>query len=144
MLAKLNEDETNTKRWEITTYKCFLEFLEMCNFDVCPGAGSETFFSKYTEQEMKFSIKDFFSKCDQIRWKLRIWSHLLKKSLMQNFIFGAVIVVLKLYSASLKEVCEGFQFLVKLQTVHQQHYQNWTPLWVLRKDSDPKHSFRYI
>ena len=31
--------------------------------------------------DMKFSIKDFFSKCDQIRRKLRIWSHLLKKSL---------------------------------------------------------------
>ena len=28
---------------------------------------------------MKFSIKDFFS-------KLRIWSHLLKKSLMENII----------------------------------------------------------
>ena len=40
---------------------------------------------------MKFSIKDFFSKCDQIRRKLRIWSHLLKKSLMENFIFCAVI-----------------------------------------------------
>ena len=25
-----------------------------------------------------FSIKDFFSKCDQIRRKLRIWSHILK------------------------------------------------------------------
>ena len=33
------------------------------------------------------SIKDFFSKCDQIRRKLRIWSHLLKKSLLENFIF---------------------------------------------------------
>ena len=32
---------------------------------------------------MKFSNKDFFSKCDQIRRKLRIWSHLLKKSLME-------------------------------------------------------------
>ena len=39
---------------------------------------------------MKFSIKDFFSKCDQIRGKLRIWSHLLKKSFMENFIFCAV------------------------------------------------------
>ena len=39
---------------------------------------------------MKFSIKDFFSKCDQIRSFLRIWSHLLKKSLMENFIFRAV------------------------------------------------------
>ena len=29
---------------------------------------------------MNFSIKDFFSKCDQIRRKVRVWSHLLKKS----------------------------------------------------------------
>ena len=39
---------------------------------------------------MKFSIKDFLSKCDQIRSFLRIWSYLLKKSLMKNFIFCAV------------------------------------------------------
>ena len=43
--------------------------------------------SFYFAQKMKFSIKDFFSKCDQIRSFLRIWSHLLKKSLMENFIF---------------------------------------------------------
>ena len=41
-------------------------------------------------QKMKFSIKDFVSKCDQIRSFLQIWSHLLKKSLMKNFIFCAV------------------------------------------------------
>ena len=35
----------------------------------------------YTAQKMKFSIKDFFSKSDQIRRKLRIWLHLLNKSL---------------------------------------------------------------
>ena len=40
---------------------------------------------------MKFSFKDFFSKCDQICRFLRIWSHLLKKSLIKNFIFGAVL-----------------------------------------------------
>ena len=40
---------------------------------------------------MKFSIKNFFSKCDQIRRKPRIWSHLLKKSLMENFIFCVVL-----------------------------------------------------
>ena len=34
-----------------------------------------------------FSIKDFFSKCDQIRRALQIWSHLLKKSLMKSCIF---------------------------------------------------------
>ena len=38
-------------------------------------------------------MKDFFSQCDQIRWKLWIWSHLLKKSLMENFIFRAVMSV---------------------------------------------------
>ena len=42
-----------------------------------------------TAQKM-FSIKDFFSKCDQIGRKLQIWSHLLKKSLMEKFIFCAV------------------------------------------------------
>ena len=46
-----------------------------------------------TAQKMKFSIKDFFSKCDQIIRKLRIWSHLPKKSLKENFIFCAVIVM---------------------------------------------------
>ena len=40
-----------------------------------------------TAQKMKFSIKDFFSKCDQIRSFLRIWSHLLEKSLMEHIIF---------------------------------------------------------
>ena len=41
---------------------------------------------------MKFSIKNFSSKCDQIRSFLRIWSHLLKKSSLENFIFRAVFV----------------------------------------------------
>ena len=41
----------------------------------------------YTAQKMKFSIKDFLSKFDQIRSFLRIGSHLLKTSLMENFIF---------------------------------------------------------
>ena len=47
-----------------------------------------------TAQKMKFCIKDFFSKCEQIRSFLRICSHLLKKSLMQNFIFCAVLLAL--------------------------------------------------
>ena len=37
---------------------------------------------------MKFSIKDFLSKCVQIRGELLIWSRLQKKSLMENFIFA--------------------------------------------------------
>ena len=43
-----------------------------------------------TAQKMMFSIKDFFCKCDQTRSLLRIWSHLLKKSLMENLTFCAV------------------------------------------------------
>ena len=42
-----------------------------------------------TAQKIKFYIKDFFSKCDQIRRMLRIWLDLLKKSLKEN-IFCAV------------------------------------------------------
>ena len=49
-------------------------------------------FPDFTAQKMKFSIKYFFSKYDQIRRKLRIWSHLLRKSLMENFIFFAVFI----------------------------------------------------
>ena len=51
---------------------------------------------------MKFSIKgfvskcyenrSFFSKCYEIRSFLQIWSHLLKKSLMENFIFCAAFI----------------------------------------------------
>ena len=82
-----SEDGTNTKRLEVTTYKCFLDFLEMCNFDVmCRG---------------------------------RLWNIFFK------------IVILQLYSASPEEICEEFQFLVKLQTVNRQHYKNWTLSYVL-------------
>ena len=42
-----------------------------------------------TAQKIKFFIKNFFSNCDQTSEKLRIWSHLLKKSLMENFIICA-------------------------------------------------------
>ena len=49
-----------------------------------------------TAQKMKFSTEDFFCKCDQIRSFLQIRSHLLKKSLMENFIFCAVDVQIKL------------------------------------------------
>ena len=50
-------------------------------------------FSRLIAQKIKFSINDLFSKCDQIRRKLRIWSHLLNKSLTENLIFCAVTVI---------------------------------------------------
>ena len=42
------------------------------------------------QKKMKFSIENFFSKCDQIHSLLRIRPLLLKKPLMENFIFCAV------------------------------------------------------
>ena len=42
---------------------------------------------KYLEKKLNFSIKDIFSKC------VEIWSHLLKKSLMEILIFCAVLVI---------------------------------------------------
>ena len=38
-------------------------------------------------KRLKFSVKAFLSKCGQIRSFLPIWSHLLRKSLVENFIF---------------------------------------------------------
>ena len=58
---------------------------------VCQNAGfRQPVSSRITAQKIKFSIKYFFSKCDQICRKQRVWSHLLKKSLMENLIFCAV------------------------------------------------------
>ena len=56
----------------------------------CQGSFSIFSYSKLVIlEEYKFFIMDFFSKCDQIRRKLRI-GHLLKKSVMENFIFWVV------------------------------------------------------
>ena len=56
-----------------------------------------------TAPKMKFSIKDFFSKCDQISTFLRIWSHLPQKSLMENSIFVECIS----YETSMMECLIG-------------------------------------
>ena len=55
---------------------------------------------------MNFFIKYFFSKGDQVRRKLHFWSHLLKNTLMENFIF--------LCSGILKLCLENYFFNVLL------------------------------
>ena len=75
----------------------FLENQFFTNYQTYPLNSSHS--PLHTAQEMKFSIKDFFSKCDQICWKLQIWSHLLRKSLMEIFIFCALIPL------AVKEAC---------------------------------------
>ena len=54
---------------------------------------------------MKLSIKDIFSKCDQIRSFPWIWSHLLKKSFMENFIFCAVSRVFRFSLSKVINIC---------------------------------------
>ena len=54
-----------------------------------------------TGRKIEFSIKDLLGKCDQIHSFLRIWAHLLKKSLIKNFIFYAVYVRSKFTLAAL-------------------------------------------
>ena len=51
---------------------------------------TNTFRHVFRCAKMTFSIKDFISKCDQIRSLLRIWFHLLNKSSMENLILCAV------------------------------------------------------
>ena len=71
-------------------YRVFFNFLTGCSYVVISQYNLPQALG--TAENIKFSIQDFFSKCDQIRSFLRIWSHLLKKSLMENFIFCAVTV----------------------------------------------------
>ena len=48
---------------------------------------------RFIAQKLKFSIKDFFIKYGQIYRQLRICSHLLNKSLKEDFIFCTVFTL---------------------------------------------------
>ena len=95
-----------------TTYSCINTYnwiIELNDF-----FERKIFFD--TAQKMTFCIKDFFSKCDQIGRKLRIWSHLLKKSLMENFLFCAVFIP--------PEIVRKLLFFW-----HCQRYNQWKVVW---------------
>ena len=82
-----------------------------------------------TQQKMKFSIKDFSSKCDQIHSFHRIWLHLLKNSLMENFIFYAVKIFRLMNSCSLKHSkfnYVGFGLILGKNCFHFVKYQHFT------------------
>ena len=90
------------------------------------------FVRAFTAQKMKFFIKDFFSECDQICSKLWIRSHLLNKSLMENFIFCAVSLTYKLRT---RNWLKAFNFHVsptvlifssKISQNNQTHFKNLT------------------
>ena len=71
----------------------------------------------YTVLKINFSIEDFFNKCDQIRSFLRIWSHLLNKSLIKNFIVCAVESVQIKFSKL--QICNCYQ---KINEFIQERY----------------------
>ena len=80
--------------WTQALFKAYLPFflLANCSLWCCDYYYLSSCLVICTAQKMKLFVKEFFSKYDQIRRKLRIWSHLLKKSLMENFIFCAVLI----------------------------------------------------
>ena len=83
-----------------------------------------------TAQKMKFSIKIFFSKCDQICSLLRIWSHLLNKCLIENFIFSAVYSLIIIQPLLNPFHATGL-FLYHLKTSENQRFSDI--FWEYRK-----------
>ena len=73
---------TCTESFRVSSFKSSQNILSILSM-----LFESSFFNCNTTQKTKISVMDFFSKCHQIRRKLRIWLHLLKKSLMENFIF---------------------------------------------------------
>ena len=70
-------------------------FLSEIEHEICKEIQSLLGYSNLSKEEcntalkMKFSVKDFYSKYDQIHRKLQIKSYL-KKSIIENFNFCAV------------------------------------------------------
>ena len=81
-----------------------------------------------TIQKMKFSIKDFSSKCNQIRRKLRIWSYLLKKSLMENFIFCVVFCKIQYYIVNNFALKSSFKTNIVCYIIHKEMFLRSTSL----------------
>ena len=76
-----------------------------------------------TAQKMKFSNKDFFSKCYQICSFLLIWSHLLKKSLMESFIFLCNVQIDPAQSLEV-EVVQSFQTKTSITNWGNTYYKS--------------------
>ena len=75
----------------------------------------------FTTQKMKFSFKDLFNKCEQIRSFMRICLPLLKKFLAEKFIFCALICASKWTENCCEE--ENNLFLASLFTFFEKNLQ---------------------
>ena len=76
--------------WISTVFLKFMKFIKKRLRHSCFHVNFVKSLRTATGRKMRFSIKDFFSKSDQICIFQLIWSHLLKKSLLENSIFDAV------------------------------------------------------
>ena len=85
-------------------------------------------FAVFTAKIINFSIKDFFSKWDQTRRKLQIWSHLPKKSLMENFIFRVVFCGKRHERKSRNYFKKGFESTL-LSTCFYKNYRKNNMWW---------------
>ena len=83
------------KVWGPNLSHIIIEWLNICFYSIIEPSFRNFFIqgkqwkhqNNVTTQKMKFFIKDFFRKWDQIFSFLRISSHLLKKSLRENSFF---------------------------------------------------------
>ena len=78
-----------------------------------------------TVQKMKFSVNDVFSKCDQIPSFLRISSHLLKKSLMINFIVVKRKIYILYERHIFKNNVDHIQYISHVIDIYQTFKYHW-------------------
>ena len=99
---------------------------------------------------MKFSFKDFFSEGDQNLNLLRIWLHLVKKSLLENFIFCVVKHVKEFtFSFYLTQLASERVFLIKkfcLEDKFSYSVHFWYKKWfqVARKSQTCSNGIKYL
>ena len=68
----------------------------------------KVFFSGCASRKIKFFLKNFFNKCEQIRRRQWIWSQLLQKSLIENFIYSAVLALIEAVAQGVLRDLEKF------------------------------------
>ena len=73
---------------QLEILRSFWKSDTLCRVSYCCKAYQlRCLWESFKHKKIKISIKDFFSKCDEIHSFLRIGSHLLKKSLMETSFF---------------------------------------------------------
>ena len=114
---------------------CQLFSQTRCIIDVWQGSKCITNLVKWlTLQSHNLRISSI--NCGQIRRKLRIWSHLLKKSLMENFIFCEVLTTINLHQWLLSILAKALINISKLkqdQTCTICHWTTWNSLQIIHK-----------